>query len=294
MCPSPRSAIVAILTLLVAAGPGPARADEVGAPDGRTPPAIPDSIPTPSSPSGSALRPRLTVDLSFHAAMTGGMVLANGVTLVLTDRLAAPACRWCEPNRLDRWARSELRWTDQKTAGTLSNVLALAVPVGAGLTLGLSARADGAGAREVEEDLLVVTEAVSVAMLLTQAAKLSTGRLRPDAWASGRDTNADSRMSFWGGHSTFVFSVAGAATQVARLRGRKGWGWLALASFAGAAATAWLRIGADRHWLTDTVVGAGVGTAAGLGVPLLVFHPAGVRGSAVTLAPAPGGLALRF
>jgi hypothetical protein len=294
MRPSPGTAIVAILTLLVAGGPGPARADEVGAADGRTPPAIPDSIPPPSSPSGSALRPRLTVDLSFHLAATGGMLLASGVTLLLTDRLAAPACRWCEPNRLDRWARGELRWTDEKTAGTLSNVLVYVIPIGAALALGLSARADGAGAREVEEDLLVVTEAVSVATLLTQAAKLSTGRLRPDAWASGGGTTADSRMSFWGGHSMLAFSVAGAATQVARLRGRKGWGWLALASFAGAAATAWLRVGADRHWLTDVLAGAGVGTAAGLGVPLLVFHPAGVRASAVTLAPAPGGLALRF
>ena len=100
-------------------------------------------------------------------------------------------------------------------------------------------------------------------------------------------------MSFWGGHSMLAFSVAAASTQVARLRGRPGWRWLAAVTFAGAAATAWLRVAADRHWLTDVVVGAGVGTAVGLGVPRLVLRPAGGR-STVTLVPAPGGLALVF
>jgi membrane-associated phospholipid phosphatase len=101
-------------------------------------------------------------------------------------------------------------------------------------------------------------------------------------------------MSFWGGHSAFLFSVAAGATQVARLRGRTGWKWLALASFAGAAATGWLRVAADRHWATDVLAGAAVGTAVGLSVPLLVMHPAGERGTAVMLVPAPGGLALVF
>jgi membrane-associated phospholipid phosphatase len=101
-------------------------------------------------------------------------------------------------------------------------------------------------------------------------------------------------MSFWAGHSAFAFSLAASATQMARMRGLRGWRWLAVASFAGAAASGWLRIAADRHWLTDVVVGAGVGTAVGLGVPALVLRPAGEGKSAVTIVPAPGGLALLF
>jgi membrane-associated phospholipid phosphatase len=221
------------------------------------------------------------------------MLLLGGLTLLEAKRLAAPACRWCEPPPLDRWARRELRWNDVKTAGVLSNVLVVAVPTGAALALVLSARADGAGTREATEDLLAVTEAAAATMLLTQASKLAVARLRPDAWARG-GTTTDGRMSFWGGHAAFAFSVAAGATQVARLRGREGWRWLALASFAGAAATGLLRVSADRHWLTDVVVGAGVGTAVGLAVPLLVLRPAGERGTAVMLVPAPGGLALLF
>lgn len=277
---------LATLVLILAAWPGPGRAE--GAGDDATP------TPIPSSISGIAPRPRLTLNLPAQAAATGGMLLLSGLSQLETKRLAAPACRWCEQPQVDLWARRELRWNDVKTAGTISDVLAVAISAGAALTLGLSARADGAGTREVSEDLLVVTEAASVAVLLTQTSKLATGRLRPDAWAGGGTTTPDGRMAFWGGHSAFAFSVAAGATQVARLRGREGWKWLAVVSFAGAAATGWLRVSADRHWLTDVVVGSGVGTAVGLAVPLLVLRPASERTTAVTLVPAPGGLALVF
>lgn len=277
---------LAALLVILAALPGPGRADEAGddAP----------ATPIPSSISGIAPRPRLTLNLPAQAAATGGMLLLSGLSQLEANRLAAPTCRWCDPPRVDRWARRELRWTDVRAAGTISDVLVFAIPAGAVLTLGLSARADGAPPRQGAEDLLIVTEAASVAVLLTQAAKLGTGRVRPGAWAGGGATTPNGRMSFWGGHSAFAFSVAAGATQVARLRGRASWKWLAVVSFAGAAATGWLRVAADRHWLTDVVVGAGVGTAAGLAVPLLVLRPAGERETAVTLVPAPGGLALVF
>lgn len=280
------AALRVALVLLLAAGTGRGRADEAEVAG--------ESVPTLTATPNLAVHPRRTVDLPVHAALTGGMLLVSVASQLEARRLAAADCRWCEPPKLDVWARSELRWTDVKAASTASDVLAVAIPAGVALTLGLSARADGAPPREVAEDLLVVTEAVSVAVLLTQASKLGTGRLRPDAWARGGASTPDGRMSFWGGHSAFVFSVAAGATQVARLRGRPGWRWLALAAFTGAAATSWMRVGADRHWLTDVVVGAGVGTAAGLAVPLLVLRPEDERSTAVMLVPAPGGLAVIF
>jgi membrane-associated phospholipid phosphatase len=280
MLRSPATALAALASLLVTAWPGPGRAAEPLAES--APPRAPD------------LRPRLTLDLQFHAVATGAMLLLSGVSQLEANRLAAPSCRWCQPNPLDRWARQELRWTHPKSAANLSDVLAYGLPAGAALTLALTARAEQAWPREAVEDLLVLTEVMAAGTLVTQVAKFATGRLRPDAWSTGGGgSTADSRMSFWGGHSMLAFSVAAGATQVGRLRGRPGWGWLAAFTFAGAAATGWMRMAADRHWLTDVVVGAGVGTAVGLGVPLLVLHPAGER-SAVTLVPAPGGLALLF
>jgi hypothetical protein len=279
------NALPATLALLLVLGPGPVRAEGTEADDGVAPP------PAASEPEP---RPRLTVDLTLHSLVTGSMLLASGVTQLEAKRLAPSSCRWCEPPQVDRWARQQLRWTDARAAKSLSQVLFVAIPAGAALTLGLAGRADGADRREVAEDLLVVTEAASVAVLLTQTSKLATARLRPDGWASGGRGTTDSHMSFWGGHSAIAFSVAAGATQVARLRGRPGWRWLALASFAGAAATGWLRVAGDRHWATDVVAGAAVGTAAGLAVPLLVMRPADERRGVVTLLPSPGGLTLLF
>jgi membrane-associated phospholipid phosphatase len=276
--------VTVVIAAMAAGAPGRGRAGEFE-------PAAGAASPTPE------LHPRLTLDLPLHAALTGGLLLVDGASLLLTDQLVAPRCRWCQPDQFDRWARRELRWTAGSVASTASDVLVVALPVGAALTLGLAGRAAGAEAREVGEDLLVVTEAVAVATLLTQASKFGVARLRPDGWAAGQAAGgggADSRMSFWGGHSALAFTVAGAATEVARLRGRADWRWMALATFTGAAATGFLRVAADRHWVTDVLVGAGVGTAVGLAVPQLVLRPAGEHVPAVTLVPAPGGLAILF
>jgi membrane-associated phospholipid phosphatase len=269
----------ALLAVAVAAWPGVVRAG--------------DTSGDTAGDTAQAPPARLGVDLRLAGVTTGGLLLLDGASVLLQRQLVAPSCRWCSPGRLDRWARRELRWADVKGAGTGSDLLVVAVPAGATLALGLWAFRDGVERREVAEDLLTMAEAVSAALLLTQVAKYGASRLRPDAWAAGGPSTLDGRMSFWSGHTAFAFSAAAAATQVARLRGRPRWRWLALASFAGAAATGWLRIAADRHWLSDVVTGAVVGTVAGLGVPLLVLQPEG-SGRPVSLALAPGGLALTF
>jgi len=285
MRPPPLAALAALLLAAPAWGlageEGPAPAPPAG------------DLAAPPGPA-AAPRPRLTLDLPVTAATTGGLLLLAGLGALEEARLTPPSCRWCEPGQLDRWARAELRWGDPARAAALSDGLQVAVPAGAALALGLMARQAGAGWGEVGEDLLVVTEAVALSSVLTQAAKVGTARLRPYAWAEGGSPALAARLSFWSGHTSLTFSVAAAATQVARLRGRAGWRWLGLATFAGAAATGWLRVAGDRHWLTDVLAGAAVGTAAGLGVPLLVLHPAGERSPAVALLPAPGGLALVF
>jgi PAP2 superfamily len=276
--------LTATLGMLLGAGPGLGWAEETVAAD-EEPPASPVS-PEP--------RPRLTLDFSTHAWLTGGMLAAVGASQLLSDHLAPSTCRWCDPPQLDRWARRQLLWKDVKQATMIGNLLIVAVPVSATLTLSLMAHADGAGFREGAEDLLVLTEATSVALTLMQVAKFTSGRLRPDAWAGSGSTTANSRMSFFAGHGSTSFAIAAAGTQVLRLRGRPGWKWFAAISFVSAAATGMFRVASDNHWLTDVVAGAAIGTAVGLSVPLLVLHPAGEHSTGVTLVPAPGGLALTF
>lgn len=279
-------ALLALALLLRAGGAAAQEVDDVPAAAGpASPVAAPEEAPA---------APRLTLDLPTSAATSGALLLAAGLAGSSRLSLTPGACRWCEPGRLDRWARGQLRWGSPGRAARASDLAATAVPAGAALAVGLMALHPSSGWREPAEDLLAVTEAVAVATALTQGAKVGFARLRPEPWASGREPSANDLHSFWSGHTSLAFSAAAAATQVARLRGRSGWRWLGLASFAGAAAVGWLRVAGDQHWLTDVLAGAAVGTASGLGVPLLVLRPAGGRRPALTLAPAPGGLALLF
>ncbi len=284
----PTHPLLRLVTLLLAlALPGqPGAADPVTSPA----PAGPETLAPPAEvPSG---RPQLTLDLTTHAVVTGAELGLIGLGVALKDRLVAPTCRWCEPPRLDRWARGLLGWDDTRRAAITSDVMQLVIPAGAIATLWVQAAPHGQ--REVLEDLLVLAESASSALLLTEGAKYAAGRLRPDAWARGSTASPDDKLSFWSGHTAFAFSAAAAATQIARLRGRAGWKWLAAATLGAAALTGYLRVAADRHWLTDVATGAAIGTAAGLVVPLIAFQPADGRRPAVLLAPAPGGLAVIF
>jgi hypothetical protein len=229
-----------------------------------------------------------------QAGVTGGLLLLVGGAQLYSEHLIPATCRWCEPPQVDRWARQQLLWKDPQSATLAGNLLIVAVPAGVAITLGVMAHAQGAGFREGAEDILVITEAATITLVLMQVAKFTTVRTRPDAWAGSGSTTANSRMSFYAGHAAVAFAVAAAGTQVARLRGRPGWGWLSAASFAGAAACGYFRIASDNHWLTDVVAGAAIGTAVGFTVPGLVLSPAGERSGGVTLMPAPGGLALIF
>ena len=236
--------------------------------------------------------PRLTVDLGTAAVVSGAELGLSGLTVLLKAHLVPSTCRWCEPPQLDRWARRQLVWRDTRAAGTASDLFQVAVPAGAAAALWIQAAPHGG--REVAEDILVFTESASTAILLTQVAKFAVGRLRQDAWARGTIASPDDKLSFWSGHASSAFSAAAAATQIARLRGRPGWKWLGLATFGAAAITGYLRVAANRHWLTDVLSGAAVGSATGLLVPLLAYQPADGRKPAVWLAPAPGGLAVVF
>jgi membrane-associated phospholipid phosphatase len=286
---TPKAVFTAMLALLLGAGPGMGRADETVSDD-----PVAAEVPPPASSVGSDPRPRLTLDFSTNGWLTGGMLVGVGVAQLYSKELAPKACRWCEPPQFDRWARHQLVWKDTKAATLYGNLLIVAVPVAATLTLSLMAHADGAGFREGAEDILMMTEAVAISLTLMQVAKFTVARTRPDAWAGSGSVTANSRMSFFAGHSSTPFAIAAAGTQLLRMRGRSGWKWFAAVSFVGAAATGLFRVSSDNHWMTDVIAGAAIGTAVGFSVPLLVLHPASERSAGVTLVPAPGGLALVF
>ena len=258
----------------------------VAAPAGAAPPddSVPDPAPAPP--------PRLTLDVVPAAVIAGGALAVWGASALVDAHAGVQHCRWCNPPELDRWARTELRWGNPAAAGHASDALLLTVTLGSTVAVAASAASGGTSRWEIVEDLVAFGDALAVSQALTAVAKTTALRLRPDAWAAGGASTSTDVHSFFSGHTSATFAAAAAATQVTRLRGRPAWRWIAVVGFAGAAATGWLRVAADEHWLTDVLAGAAVGTASGVAVPLLVLRPASAQPSRVTLAPAPGGLAV--
>jgi membrane-associated phospholipid phosphatase len=87
-----------------------------------------------------------------------------------------------------------------------------------------------------------------------------------------------------------AFSAAAAGGTVARLRGYQSWPWVCAVGFTGATLTGYFRMAADKHWLTDVLASAAVGTGVGMLVPWL--HGGGPVAASLRLLPAPGGLAV--
>jgi membrane-associated phospholipid phosphatase len=251
------------------------------------------------APAAQAAEPPapLHYDLALDASLTAGMALTALLLSVYQSRLAPAKCRWCSPGWLDDKVHGALVWSDAHSADVLSSVVALGVlPVSALGYLALAAN-DRGHLSDAAADALLVAEAMSAALILNQTVKLLVGRERPYAYygravsAAAADTNA----SFYGGHSSFAFSLVAATVTVASMRGYAGTGAAAGVGFALAAGLSYLRLAADQHYLSDVAVGAAMGLLVGWAIPYLFHRPTDPDGrQRVALRLAPGGIAVDF
>jgi membrane-associated phospholipid phosphatase len=93
-------------------------------------------------------------------------------------------------------------------------------------------------------------------------------------------------VSFPSGHTSRAFALATSAGYIAHVRGYKVEPYVWASGATLAVTTAYLRIGADKHYLTDVLAGAAIGVSAGLTVPLLM------RRTNATVLPTTSGIAV--
>ncbi len=168
-----------------------------------------------------------------------------------------------------RWSPGAAHVSDALLVGTIAAPMIIA----------------GAGALErADPDLgaraLVYAEAHLLSLALNTWTKRLVGRPRPYTYGEGGEARraargADAMASFYSGHAaaTFTSALAGAILIGARGEpdGVRAALWASGLGLAGATAT--LRTRAGRHFYSDVLVGALVGGALGVGVPLA--HGAG-------------------
>jgi len=217
----------------------------------------------------------------FDPELDVTLTLLAGSALIVTELdkpdFAPGACRWCDGslNGLDASVRRALLWKSPETAASLSNVGAYGLaPLSA---LGVSALAawHDHRAQNIPADSLLILQASLLAMDLDQAVKFTAGRARPyvrfanQSVLAGQPDPHDGALSFFSGHTTWAFSLATASGTLATMRGYRWAPWVWAQGLAIGVTTGYLRIAADRHYFTDVLTGALVGSAIGVAVPLL-------------------------
>ena len=137
------------------------------------------------------------------------------------------------------------------------------------------------------ENTTIVLEAMSTAMTMNQITKFFAGRQRPCAhfgldkerpcFSDGSDNN----LSSFSGHATFTTSLAVANGMVATMRQYRLAPLVWASGAVIAVSTSYLRLAADKHYLSDVVTGTVIGAAVGFFIPYLFHGPrAGIDASA--------------
>ena len=210
-----------------------------------------------------------------ETAVIGG--LAVGV-LVLELAVNAPVTpHWDEPILFDEGARNALRAGSQSArsvAATFSDIGYIGLPVYAiGVEAGLQTWLGRDKADAALQLALIHAEALAINGVLSRLTQKTVGRSRPDAGPGTTDNTA-----FFSGHTSTAFTTASVlCVEHARLQiyGNVADKVVCPAALAVAGTTGLLRIVSDRHWASDVIAGAIVGTVIGTSVSWAHLHDGG-------------------
>lgn len=225
----------------------------------------------------------------LHIGVTAGLGLAylTEVT-VLKDTLTASECRWCNPGNIDNSFHRALVWSDPSKADTYSSIDAYIVAPLVGATLLYFSDKDASWGRLID-DTLPVAEAIAVSQFVVAGIKFATARTRPYEYYGSEDYGhtLETRLSFPSGHASFGFAMTTGAAMVCHWRHYWTEPYVWTSGIALSLSVEYLRIAADKHWMTDVVVGGLIGAGAGVAIPTLLRQK-----NAITITPIPNGAAV--
>lgn len=293
-----RVTVCLALAAVLATAPAAAQPAPPAPPAGEPTPAAPEAEPSPPLAPMTVATPPTDEPPTLGARRVWRLVILGAGTLtwvtseaLFKDRLSPAECRWCAPTGADERVRDALVWDNTARAATLSDFSAyIAAPALVLTTFALSDAALPRSTLRFIDDVVPIAEALVYGQLITNVGKYLIGRQRPYArFAEGEIIpTPEDNLSYPSGHSSSTFSIAMAAGMVAHRRKMK----LEPVIWAGgltiAASAAYLRIAADRHYITDVMTGSALGVAFGLLIPRLTGSlPPGVQ-----LTPTSNGAAI--
>ena len=143
------------------------------------------------------------------------------------------------------------------------------------------------------DDVSPIVESAIAVSLLQHVAKFSVAQQRPFVHYAAPGTHTpdvDDNSSFWSGHTSLAFSLAVSAGVVADERGYAVAPAVWITGLTLATATGYLRVAADKHYASDVIVGALMGSAVGVAWPKLFRRD--LLAHDVAISPTPNGIAV--
>ena len=145
---------------------------------------------------------------------------------------------------------------------------------------------------EFKEDAVVFLETLTVNASLVTFAKYNVQRPLPRTYDGDPAliNSAKGYRSFYSGHTSTVFAALSMTSYTYNKRHNEAtWPWVFTGVFG--ASVAYARVAAGRHFYTDVLVGAGMGTAVGILVPWMHSKE---RLNHLSLLPMESGLGLAW
>lgn len=172
----------------------------------------------------------------------------------------------------DQSLRDAVRGDGPQGSAALEGIAAFGNPFGSPGALAVSAVLYGGGLMAKRPVVAAAgfrgLESIAMSGLVTAAIKGAAGRKRPEispddpgsfAWMRGQREGGD-YQALPSGHATAAFAFATAVHLEVRRRAPRHARWVGVAGYAAAAASAYARMHDDRHWFSDVLVGAGIGS----------------------------------
>ncbi len=275
--------------------PGPAVAASVAVEPVAAEPARP-VVAVPPDP----LRINLAVDLSLIAL---GAAVGLGTEFVGKEQRWA-GCGACDRSAINALDRSVIgkQSAPAVVVSDIGMISAIALPFALDLGDALIQRSRDQTSRRNRhvrswgKATVILLETFAMTYATTNLVKFAVRRPRPYSYdpdnTVGDPGENDARLSFFSGHSSLAFAMASAYASVFQARHPRS-RWVApiwVLGMSVASITAVARVEAGKHFWTDVITGAVVGTAIGVAVPALHrTTPFGRKHLAVRLAPSRTG-----
>ncbi len=200
-----------------------------------------------------------------------------GTSQLLLNRIVVGSCpcNAADVLPIDRW----LAGHRNDTLATIADASVVVGLVGVAATVSFDVWGTRGEWREAFEDVAVIAESVLVSGALNQFVKLGVQRPRPMLYRRTADdpllAEPDNYLSFYSAHtSTALAAGLSLAWVIARRHPNAWWRWIpyaGAATFGGAVGA--LRIASGRHFPTDVLFGALMGSVIGTVIPWLHERP---------------------